>query len=104
MLTELYLHPKAVGPTTKHPSFGSRPNAVPLRKQIESALDAGEDVTIDFSGVEATQSYVDELIGVLVLRRGAETLSKLSFRGCSNDLKAIIRFVVSDRSLQRLKQ
>lgn len=104
MLTELFLHPQAAGPSQKRPALGSRPAAVPYRERIENTLDAGGEVIIDFSGVEATQSFVDELIGVVVMRRGATSLSQISFRGCSTDLKAIIRFVVSDRALQRASE
>jgi hypothetical protein len=81
--------------------FGSRAAAVPYRESIEAALEDGKpEVIVDFTATEATQSFVDELIGVLVLSHGPDVLRSVKFRGCSDDLKAIIRFVVSDRAEQ----
>lgn len=77
-----------------------RLTAVPAREQIEAAIDAGDEVLLNFAGVAATQSFVDELIGVMILRRGPAVLESLVFKSCSDDVKAIIDFVVSDRSDQ----
>jgi len=65
--------------------------------EIERNLATGNTVAIDFSGKDATQSFVDELIGALILKQGREVLSKLSFKNCSDELKSIIKFVVNDR-------
>lgn len=80
--------------------IGPRVLAVPLREQLERALESGSEVVIDFGGVEVTQSFVDELIGVVVLKHGPDLLSRVSFKSCSEDAKAILRFVVSDRADQ----
>jgi len=78
--------------------------AVPVRDELEIALaQAGTEVILDFSGVSATQSFIDELVGVLVLRSGPEVLSRIVFKGCSDDVRAIIEFVVSDRCDQYMK-
>lgn len=78
-------------------TLGMRASATPYRKEIETSLDNGMDVSIDFSGNEATQSFVDELVGALVLKRGRAILSRISFKNCPDDVKAIIKFVISDR-------
>lgn len=96
MLTEVLLYEISGGAR----DLGSRPFAVPIRRKIESAIGNGDRVVVDFDGVEATQSFVDELIGVLVLERGPEVLSSISFRKCSSTVKAIVSFVVSDRAQQ----
>ncbi|OBZ25495.1 hypothetical protein BS643_12565 [Pseudomonas protegens] len=78
-------------------TLGMRASATPYRKEIETSLDNGMNVAIDFSGNEATQSFVDELVGALVLKRGRGVLSRLSFSNCPDDVKAIIKFVINDR-------
>lgn len=78
-------------------TLGMRASATPYRKEIETSLDSGMNVAIDFSDNEATQSFVDELVGALVLKRGRGILSRISFKNCPDDVKAIIKFVVNDR-------
>lgn len=78
-------------------TYGIRATAVPYRDQIEQALKQCDSVVVDFRGYEATQSFVDELIGALVLRNGRAILSKLIFENCTAQVKTIIRFVVKDR-------
>ncbi|MBW0449271.1 STAS-like domain-containing protein [Paraburkholderia phenoliruptrix] len=81
-----------------HGFYGTRSRAFEFRDQIEQQLDADvERVVIEFSGVSATQSFVDELLGVLVVERGPAVVRRLVFKGCSEDLRAIIRFVLNDR-------
>jgi hypothetical protein len=77
--------------------LGARALALPIRDEIESSLDAGSTVTIDFLGTNPTQSFVDELVGVLILHRGPSVLERLLLVNCSEDIKAILHFVVSDR-------
>lgn len=78
--------------------------AVPVREALEIALaQAGAEVVLDFSGISATQSFIDELVGALVLRSGPDVLSHIVFKGCSDDVRAIIEFVVSDRCDQFMK-
>lgn len=104
MLTELSLHPATNGPIDSPRSLGSRPSAVPFRLQLEASLRLGQMVVLDFDGVEATQSFVDELIGVVVLKQGKSVLESVKFRGCSDDMKAIVQFVVSDRARQHAEK
>jgi hypothetical protein len=84
----------------KSKTMGIRALAVPIRQGAEIALHAGQEVVFDFSGVGATQSFVDELIGAIILREGPTVLSKIVFKGCSDDVRAILRFVTADRSAQ----
>jgi len=77
--------------------LGTRIRASALREDLELLLSKHAGIVLDFGGVEATQSFIDELIGVLVLERGPEIVEQLVFRSCSDDVKAIINFVLSDR-------
>lgn len=84
---------------------GSRMAAAPVREELEITLaQVGAEVILDFSGISTTQSFVDELVGVLVLRHGPDILSRIVFKGCSDDVRAIIEFVVADRCDQYIKQ
>ena len=78
--------------------MGMRQSALPLRNSVEAALHRGDEVTIDFTGVEATQSFVDELVGVLVGKLGPSILDRIAFKGCSQAVKGVISFVVADRA------
>jgi len=99
MNTQIHLNQHAHGHLV-----GSRTAAAPVREELEIALaQAGAEVILDFSGVSVTQSFIDELVGVLVLRSGPDVLSRIVFKGCSDDVRAIIEFVVSDRCDQYIK-
>src|SRR5262249_34693110 len=78
--------------------LGTREEALPLRRRVELALDQSTlTVCVDFSGITVTQSFMDEFIGVLILRRGPSVLQQVAFRQCSEEVQAVIRFVVSSR-------
>ena len=87
-----------------HNFGGSRKRAALLRAELEEQLDEHTRVTVDFSGVEVTQSFVDELVGVLVLRDGPAILKRLTFKGCSRDVQALLRFVCQTRANDFLGQ
>jgi hypothetical protein len=78
-------------------TLGMRASALPFRVEAERMLKADQAVALDFAGIEATQGFIDELVGHLVITHGRQILSRLSFHNCSDDTKAIIRFVVNDR-------
>lgn len=80
--------------------MGMRSSARPIRLQIEQALAAGQEVTLNFTGVAVTQSFVDELLGALILRDGPGILQRIVLKGCSAETQGIIRFVASDRAEQ----
>ncbi len=78
--------------------LGTREEARPVRQQVERALDQSAlTVCVDFSGITVTQSFIDEFVGVLILRRGPSVLERLAFRQCSEEVQAIIRFVAASR-------
>ncbi len=83
--------------------IGARASALPLRHNAEEILAQGQQVVFDFSSVEVTQSFIDELVGGMILRQGPELLSRIVFKTCSDNVRAIIRFVVSDRCEQYIK-
>ena len=84
---------------------GARATAMPLRERVEEVLAQaqGAEVVFDFAAVEATQSFIDELVGVLILRHGPDVLERLIFKSCSDDVRAIIEFVAADRCDQYVK-
>lgn len=94
----------SAGVDSRRATLSRREVAQPLRDLIDEHLAAGDTVEVDCLGADATQSFVDELIGILILERGPEVLNFLRFRGCSADMKAIIQFVVTDRAEQHSKQ
>ncbi len=84
---------------TKDHFLGSRFRARELREELETMLSHADEIVLDFSGmISATQSFIDELIGVLILNHGSAIVDRLVFKGCSADIKEIIGFVVSTRS------
>ncbi|MBU3694074.1 MAG: DUF4325 domain-containing protein [Rhodocyclaceae bacterium] len=82
---------------------GARSTAMPLREQVEEVLAQGAEIVFDFASVEVTQSFIDELIGVLILRHGPDVLDRLVFKSCSDDVRAIIEFVAADRCDQYIQ-
>lgn len=77
--------------------LGTRFRALSLRDELERLLAVHNEVALDFSGVETTQSFIDELIGVLVLERGPKIVERLVFKSCSESMQSIINFVLGDR-------
>lgn len=77
--------------------LGTRYQGRPLREELEAALARHEEVSLNFSGLDVTQSFIDEMIGVLVLKNGPRILGKLVFEGCSEDVQSVITFVVNSR-------
>jgi hypothetical protein len=77
--------------------LGTRFLAKRLRANMEAQLLETGEVTLDFSGVEVTQSFVDELLGPLLLNGGEQALSRILFSHCSEDVRAVVSFVVSER-------
>lgn len=79
--------------------FGSnRFVAMPLRRELEEFLRDHDKIIISFKNIpDATQSWVDELIGKLILREGKLLLERVQFQNCTENLQELIRFVVVDR-------
>lgn len=81
-----------------HRAFlASRSNAAQMRQEIERLLHTHGSVTVDFSGVGVTQSFTDELVGVLAYKYGLPGLRRITFKGCTEEHKQILNFVVSHR-------
>jgi len=80
--------------------LGSRAKAQPIRRDMERVFDAGGEVVLDFAGVEATQSFIDELVGVLILQHGPSLIKRVNFRNCTKSMQGIVRFVLADRAAQ----
>lgn len=83
--------------------LGTRTDAAPVRRKAEEVLQGNGEIVVDFTGIQVTQSFVDELLGVLILRYGCDVLQRIVLKGCSDDVRAIIEFVASDRCDQFLK-
>lgn len=78
--------------------LGTRSVAVPLRQQVETTLQNEKgNICLDFAGMAVTQAYMDELLGVLILRYGPALLERVAFKTCSDDVQAVIRFVATAR-------
>lgn len=62
--------------------------------EILPALEAGEDVVLDFAGVDrATQSFIHALISDLFRKFGPEVLDRITFKSCSDKVQKIIGVV-----------
>ena len=65
------------------------------QQQINPALKLGDEVTLDFKGVESTtQSFIHALISELFREHGVEAVDKISFKNCSPTVQKIIGIVV----------
>lgn len=79
--------------------LGSRFRARELREELGNLLTHADEVVLDFTGMKSTtQSFIDELVGVLVLQHGPDIVQRLVFKGCADDIKEILNFVVSSRA------
>ena len=83
-------------------SLGTRFLGEEVRRIIETHLNQGESLHIDFSGVTAiTHSFADEVFGELVFALGLDRFKQvIRFEGVNEDGRAIIRFVISERLAQ----
>ena len=77
--------------------LGTRQLALPIRDLIENSISKGDQVDLDFSDTNPTQSFIDELVGALIMDHGSRVLDLLIMKNCSEDIKSILHFVVSDR-------
>ena len=84
---------------TKAPFLGGRYRARELREDVEQLLAHADEVVLDFTGMKSTtQSFIDELVGVLVLQHGPDIVRRVVFKGCAEDIREILSFVVSSRT------
>jgi hypothetical protein len=63
---------------------------------IKTSLRLGEEITIDFEGVNSvTQSFIHALISDVLRENGEDILEKINFKSCNVTVKSIIGTVVS---------
>ena len=77
--------------------FGTRFSALAFRETIEERLDSCPSVQVDFGGAFVTQSFIDELLGPVILRMGPAILERLEFAGCLDSTRAILQLVIAAR-------
>lgn len=64
-------------------------------QRVLPALEAGEEVTLDFAAVRyVTQSYVHALIGESLKRFDEAALDLLEFKNCSPSVRSVVELVV----------
>jgi hypothetical protein len=70
--------------------------AARLRKEfILPALERGEDIELDFSGVTlTTQSFIHALISEGLRRHGEKALGSMTFKNCGTAVRGIVETVV----------
>lgn len=90
-------HPISLSELTGLQILGTRHSAKKIRRLVCENLSSDGKAVIDFQSVTLTQSFADELIGPLILEQGPAVLQKLAFKACSEDARAVITFVVSQR-------
>ena len=80
--------------------LASRQAAAELRARIEQCAQSGEKVAIDLGSVfSISESYADELFGVLALRHGLEWLTD---RVVFHNAKPVVFRAIADAIRQRL--
>ena len=68
------------------------------------ALEQGVgSVCVDFDGLLVSQSFMDEFLGVMILRQGPSVLERVVFRNCNEDVKAAVSLVASVRGAEYCK-
>ena len=88
----------AIGSDTDTASvLGTRYSAINFRERMEQQLESCPLVEINFAGAYVTQAFVDELLGPLILRMGSIALERLTFSGCGEEAKAILKLVIAGR-------
>lgn len=61
---------------------------------IIPALNAGDEVNLDFKGVEAvTQSFIHALISDVIRKYGNPVLDRVTFKSCNENVRKIIEMV-----------
>jgi hypothetical protein len=68
-----------------------------MRAELERLLEQPGDVRIDFDRITATQSFLDEFVGVVVCRQGQAVVDRLVFAGCTGDVRALLELVIGAR-------
>jgi len=79
--------------------LGSRLLGAEIRQEIESALDAGQNVVVDCDGVKMmSHSFADESIGKLAADIGLEVFRhQIRRRNVGPEVAPILRYVIGSR-------
>ena len=92
-MVRIKLHEVIPGTTT----LSSRELGAVIRSKIENALQFVDTVVLDFEGIELiTQSFGDEILGVLVRRLGFPVIKeKVKVANANPLIKQVLKFVIS---------
>ncbi len=64
-------------------------------RDLLPALEFGEEVTLDFGGVEAaTQSFIHALLSEIFRKHGNNVLDRVAFKSCNETVRKVIGIVV----------
>lgn len=76
-----------------------RQKAINIRNTLNWELSIpGHKIVVDFGwDIVITQSFLDELFGVLVMDEGKEILDRFSFQNISEKNKSVLKFVIGFR-------
>jgi len=76
--------------------LGSRSYGEIIREEIESAVESGNSVIIDFEGIEGiTQSFGDEIVGIFVRNHGVDYIKEnISIINANDEIRSVLNFVV----------
>lgn len=83
--------------------LGSRFSAQAFRDEITACLAYQREVRIDFAGVSVGTSFLDELVGILIVHFGSSILERLIFENCNDEAQGLLRFVVATRLEEQKK-
>lgn len=77
--------------------LGSRFTGREVRERLAAELSADQSVMIDFAAVQSVgDSFLDEMLGMLIVRQGPSVLRQLVFANCARPIEEAIRFSVEE--------
>jgi len=60
-------------------------------------------IDLDFGGIEnVTHSFIDELIGAFMFYESDKAIEIFKFSNCNESIKEVIKFVIKDRSSNKV--
>jgi hypothetical protein len=64
-------------------------------REVLPALEAGEEIILDFERVgAATQSFIHALISDVLRKLGDDALDRIAFKSCDDTIKKIVNIVI----------
>ena len=75
---------------------GSRENGEKVRNEILKRIEDGDGITLDFVGINLiTQSFGDEVLGILTRMHGLEFIkNNIRIHNANDEIKSIMNYVV----------